>query len=111
MKYLITMNTYAHFQGVWMGVLTGAGCVSRALGPIFVSTVYARRGPDATFGSTAALTFAALVALRLVYSRLQAPALTTPAHELGPLVTSSDANNASKDPDRIDVERTDAQAT
>ncbi|KAL0880526.1 hypothetical protein ABMA27_002919 [Loxostege sticticalis] len=98
-------------QGVWMGVLTGAGCVSRALGPIFVSTVYARRGPDATFGSTAALTFAALVALRLVYSRLQAPALITPAHELGPLVTSSDANNASKDPDRIDVERTDAQAT
>uniref|UniRef100_A0A2A4K6B2 Major facilitator superfamily (MFS) profile domain-containing protein n=1 Tax=Heliothis virescens TaxID=7102 RepID=A0A2A4K6B2_HELVI len=43
-------------QGVWQGVLTGAGCLSRALGPVFVSAVYARRGPVATFGSTAALT-------------------------------------------------------
>ncbi|KAM3955688.1 CLN7/MFS domain-containing 8 [Aphomia sociella] len=81
-------------QGVWMGVLTGAGCVSRALGPVFVSAVYARRGPDATFGSTAALTFAALCALRLVYARLQpppAPAAPAPApathrqHELSKL--------------------------
>lgn len=76
-------------QGVWMGVLTGAGCLSRALGPVFVSAVYARRGPDATFGSTAALTLAALFALRLVYARLRPPALTpdpTPAaHEMQPL--------------------------
>lgn len=72
-----------------MGVLTGAGCLSRALGPVFVSAVYARRGPDATFGSTAALTLAALLALRLVYARLRPPALTpdpTPtAHEMQPL--------------------------
>lgn len=61
-----------------MGILTGAGCLSRALGPIFVSTVYARRGPDATFGSTAGLTLAALAALRLVYSRLR-PAPLAPA--------------------------------
>ncbi|XP_059057388.1 major facilitator superfamily domain-containing protein 8 [Achroia grisella] len=72
-------------QGVWMGVLTGAGCVSRALGPVFVSAVYARRGPDATFGATAALTLAALLALRLVYSRLQPPPATpaTPAAPAG----------------------------
>ncbi|CAB3246744.1 unnamed protein product [Arctia plantaginis] len=74
-------------QGVWMGILTGAGCLSRALGPIFVSSVYARRGPDATFGSTAALTLAALVALRVVYGRLRPPPLapTSPRalpHEL-----------------------------
>ncbi|VVC91066.1 unnamed protein product [Leptidea sinapis] len=47
-------------QGVWMGVLTGAGCVSRALGPVFVASVYARRGPAPTFVATATLTFAAL---------------------------------------------------
>lgn len=67
-------------QGVWMGVLTSAGCVSRALGPVFVSTVYARRGPDATFGTTAALTFSSLIALRLVYSRLRPPPLLPPSH-------------------------------
>lgn len=74
-------------QGVWMGLLTGAGCLSRALGPLFVATVYARRGPDATFGATAALTFAALLALRCVYSRLRPPPLAPPPapHELVPL--------------------------
>ncbi|XP_013196044.2 major facilitator superfamily domain-containing protein 8 [Amyelois transitella] len=72
-------------QGVWMGVLTGAGCVSRALGPVFVAAVYARRGPAATFSCTAALTFLALAALRAVYGRLQPPPLAPPAAELRPL--------------------------
>ncbi|XP_050563426.1 major facilitator superfamily domain-containing protein 8 [Spodoptera frugiperda] len=72
-------------QGVWQGVLTGAGCLSRALGPVFVAAVYARHGPVATFGSTAALTLAALAALRAVYGRLRpAPLAARPAaeHEL-----------------------------
>lgn len=80
-------------QGVWMGVLTGAGCVSRALGPLFVSSVYARRGPDATFASTAALTFAALAALRLVYARLRPTPpsdLAHPSTELRPLALPKD---------------------
>ncbi|XP_041979710.1 major facilitator superfamily domain-containing protein 8 [Aricia agestis] len=73
-------------QGVWQGVLTGAGCGSRALGPVFVSGVYARFGPDATFASTAALTLAALLALRLVYARLRPPAPSAPPPtELQPL--------------------------
>ncbi|XP_028156741.1 major facilitator superfamily domain-containing protein 8, partial [Ostrinia furnacalis] len=103
-------------QGVWMGVLTGAGCVSRALGPVFVASVYARRGPDATFGSTAALTFAALLALRLVYGRLLPPAPpaapsvapSPAAQELLPLVAPAPADG---DPDSIHVEKTEAQAT
>ncbi|KAJ2951313.1 hypothetical protein O0L34_g5715 [Tuta absoluta] len=74
-------------QGVWMGLLTGAGCLSRALGPVFVSMVYARSGPDATFGSTAGLTIAALLGLRLVYNRLKPPdsLLQPPAREMVPL--------------------------
>lgn len=74
-------------QGVWQGLLTGAGCLARALGPLFVAAVYARRGPDATFGSTAALTLAALLALRLVYGRLRPPDLPAgpAARELRPL--------------------------
>lgn len=74
-------------QGVWMGILTGAGCLSRALGPVFVSTVYARRGPAATFGSTAALTFAALAALRVLYARLAPPPLAPQQQELRPLAS------------------------
>lgn len=58
-----------------MGLLTGAGCVSRALGPVFVAAVYARRGPAAAFASTAALTLAALLVLRALYSRLRPPAV------------------------------------
>ncbi|KAI5633337.1 major facilitator superfamily domain-containing protein [Phthorimaea operculella] len=73
-------------QGVWMGILTGAGCLSRALGPVFVSMVYARSGPDATFGSTAGLTIAALLGLRLVYNRLKPPEVSLqPAREMVPL--------------------------
>lgn len=60
-------------QGVWMGVLTSAGCLSRALGPVFVAAVYARAGPAPTFAATGALTLAALLALRALYGRLAAP--------------------------------------
>lgn len=60
-------------QGVWMGVLTGAGCLSRVLGPLFVSVVYARRGPAFTFGSTALTTLVAMLVLRLLYPRLRPP--------------------------------------
>lgn len=80
-------------QGVWQGLMTGAGCLARALGPLFVAAVYARRGPDATFGSTAGLTLAALLGLRLVYGRLRppdAPVSPAPAaRELQPLGTDS----------------------
>lgn len=31
-------------QGIWMGLMTGAGCMSRILGPICVSVLYARYG-------------------------------------------------------------------
>ncbi|CAK1555049.1 unnamed protein product [Leptosia nina] len=85
-------------QGVWMGVLTGAGCLSRALGPVFVASVYARRGPDATFGATAAFTFAALAGLRLVYDRLKPPepvSATIPSPlEMQPLTSTADSSSA-----------------
>ncbi|CAK1585791.1 unnamed protein product [Parnassius mnemosyne] len=65
-------------QGVWQGVLAGAGCAARALGPLLVAGVYARRGPPAAFAVTAALTLAALLALRAVYPRLQLPEPAAP---------------------------------
>lgn len=57
-------------QGLWMGVLTGAGCLSRVLGPVCVSVVYARWGPAPTFSLTAGMTLTAALCLRLVYARL-----------------------------------------
>ncbi|XP_063381917.1 major facilitator superfamily domain-containing protein 8 [Cydia fagiglandana] len=80
-------------QGVWQGVLTGAGCVARALGPACVALLYARHGPDAAFGATAALTLATLAGLRALYGRLQPPAPPAPPRlPLRPL-------DGTKDPD------------
>lgn len=39
-------------QGVWMGLMTGAGCLSRVMGPIFVGSIYTRLGTYWTFGIT-----------------------------------------------------------
>lgn len=67
-----------------MGVLTGAGCAARALGPACVALLYARHGPDAAFGVTAALTLATLLLLRALYPRLQPPALPAAARAAAP---------------------------
>lgn len=40
-------------QGTWMGLMTGSGCLSRAMGPVFLSTIYTKLGLYWTFGSTA----------------------------------------------------------
>ncbi|XP_049298806.1 major facilitator superfamily domain-containing protein 8-like isoform X1 [Anopheles funestus] len=42
-------------QGTWMGIMTGSGCLSRALGPVFLSTIYTKYGLYWTFGSTAVM--------------------------------------------------------
>uniref|UniRef100_A0A2M3Z9I2 Putative transporter/transmembrane protein n=1 Tax=Anopheles braziliensis TaxID=58242 RepID=A0A2M3Z9I2_9DIPT len=42
-------------QGTWMGLMTGSGCMSRALGPVFLSTIYTKYGLYWTFGSTAVM--------------------------------------------------------
>lgn len=39
-------------QGVWMGLMTGSGCFSRVLGPVFVGVIYTRYGTNWTFGFT-----------------------------------------------------------
>ncbi|XP_058129615.1 major facilitator superfamily domain-containing protein 8-like [Anopheles ziemanni] len=42
-------------QGTWMGIMTGSGCLSRALGPVFLSTIYTKYGLYWTFGTTAVM--------------------------------------------------------
>ncbi|CAK9802300.1 Major facilitator superfamily domain-containing protein 8 [Anthophora quadrimaculata] len=57
-------------QGVWMGLIVGAGCASRVLGPVFVSVIYTRFGTYYTFGSTGLILVLSMVWLQIVNKRL-----------------------------------------
>lgn len=59
-------------QGVWMGLMTGAGCLSRVMGPVFVSYVYTRFGTVWTFALTTAMMLVAMLWLQYVNTRLNA---------------------------------------
>ncbi|XP_014217361.1 major facilitator superfamily domain-containing protein 8-like, partial [Copidosoma floridanum] len=60
-------------QGVWQGLLTGGGCASRVLGPVFVGLIYTRYGIYHTFGVTGLTLVVSMVWLSLVYDRLVSP--------------------------------------
>ena len=57
-------------QGVWMGFMTGAGCASRVLGPVFVSVIYTRFGTYHTFGITGLTLLVSMLWLQLADKRL-----------------------------------------
>lgn len=61
-------------QGVWMGLMTGSGCLSRVLGPVFVSVVYTRLGTIWTFSLTTAMMAVAMIGLAIVKDKLVPPA-------------------------------------
>lgn len=63
-------------QGVWMGLMTGAGCASRVLGPVFVSVIYTRLGTYYTFGTTGLMLLASMFWLQLVNKRLIPPTIS-----------------------------------
>lgn len=52
-------------QGVWMGLMTGAGCLSRVMGPVFVGYIYTRMGTNVTFGVTTIMMAVSMVWLWL----------------------------------------------
>lgn len=62
-------------QGVWMGLMTGAGCASRVLGPVFVGFIYTRLGTYHTFGITGVMLIISMLWLQLVNKRLIVPEL------------------------------------
>ncbi|XP_051175017.1 major facilitator superfamily domain-containing protein 8 isoform X2 [Leptopilina boulardi] len=57
-------------QGVWMGLMTGAGCVSRILGPVCVGVIYNRYGTYHTFGVTGMTLVLCMIWLQIVDKRL-----------------------------------------
>lgn len=65
-------------QGVWMGFMTGAGCASRVLGPIFVSVIYTRFGTYHTFSVTGLTLIVCMIWLQIVNERLVPPKVTIP---------------------------------
>jgi len=60
-------------QGVWMGLMTGAGCASRVLGPVFVGFIYTRLGTYYTFGITGVMLIIFMLWLQIVNKRLIPP--------------------------------------
>lgn len=53
--------------------MTGAGCFSRVLGPIFISFVYTRFGTYYTFGFIACVMVACMIWLSIVRDKLVPP--------------------------------------
>lgn len=64
-------------QGVWMGLMTGSGCFSRVLGPVFVSFVYTRYGTIWTFAITGCMMAACMLWLWIVKDKLIPPNFDT----------------------------------
>ncbi|XP_023023501.2 CLN7/MFS domain-containing 8 [Leptinotarsa decemlineata] len=48
-------------QGVWMGLMTGSGCLSRVMGPVFVTYIYEQYGTIWTFTLTAIMMLSCLI--------------------------------------------------
>ncbi|KAK9498571.1 hypothetical protein O3M35_003172 [Rhynocoris fuscipes] len=67
-------------QGVWMGLITGSGCLSRVIGPVFVVYVYTHFGTIWTFGGTALMMAISMIWLKLVSNRVEIACNT--AHNL-----------------------------
>lgn len=79
-----------------MGFMTGAGCASRVLGPIFVSVVYNRFGTYHTFGVTGLTLIVCMIWLQIVNERLVPPKAILPKDAEIPLVhlKSNDAQGS-----------------
>lgn len=53
-----------------MGLLTGSGCLSRVMGPVFVTYIYTEYGTIVTFGLTTVMMLACLLWLLVFNKRL-----------------------------------------
>ncbi|XP_058833186.1 major facilitator superfamily domain-containing protein 8-like isoform X2 [Topomyia yanbarensis] len=84
-------------QGTWMGLMTGSGCLSRAMGPVFLSTIYTKLGLYWTFGSTAVMMAGTMLWLWFVRERL------TPSNYENPMSGQELLTlNRNKDPEKAD---------
>ena len=61
---------YARMQGMMMGVLTAAGSLARVVGPLFVTFMYDKLGPQLTFATIDGIVATAIILLMIFYYRL-----------------------------------------
>lgn len=71
-------------QGLWQGFMTGSGCMSRILGPICVSVIYARFGTFWLSSLTALMMIIPMIWLVLIRDRLYIKNTETEPLEMQP---------------------------
>lgn len=69
-------------QGVWMGFMTGSGCLSRVMGPVFVGYIYTRLGTIWTFSVNTVMMLACMIWLWIFRNRLVSPTYDVPPVEM-----------------------------
>ncbi|BES93935.1 Major Facilitator Superfamily [Nesidiocoris tenuis] len=67
-------------QGVWMGLITGSGCLSRVCGPVFVVYIYTRLGTIWTFGTTALMMVLGMLWFKICSKRLTRSCIEAMSH-------------------------------
>ena len=70
LQYMVRCLLCALVQGMMMGVLTAAGSLARVVGPMFVTFMYDKLGPQITFATIDGIVFTAIILLMIVYYRL-----------------------------------------
>lgn len=77
-----------------MGLMTGSGCLSRVMGPVFVGYVYSRLGPIWTFSITTGVMIVSMAWIQIVSNRLIPPDICDkPATELQELNVTKPQTN------------------
>ena len=61
---------YLCVQGKMMGILTAAGSLSRVVGPMFVTFIYDKLGPQIAFATIDGIIATAIILLMILYYRL-----------------------------------------
>ena len=61
---------FNNVQGTMMGFLTGAGSLTRGLGPLLVTLLYQQKGPEITFATVVAIAGASIIVMLAFYRRL-----------------------------------------
>lgn len=84
-------------QGVWMGLFTAGGCVSRILGPVAVGSIYTRYGTSWTFGITCAMMVLPMIWLYILRDRLDVDGIDAKSVEMKNLNGISKTNGVVKD--------------
>lgn len=78
-------------QGVWMGFMTGSGCLSRIFGPITVSILYANKGILWLSSITALMMILPMAALIILRKRLHIESVDLKSTELQDMNNKTEA--------------------